>query len=51
MNIAYNDKDINSHLVSHQVEKERQCLQNKNFNVTGSEFQRSIFKKKIFEAL
>ena len=51
MIIAHIDRNINSHLLSHHVEIEHQCLQNKDCNVTDSHFQRSSFKKKISEAL
>ena len=47
----HNGRDVNSHLLKHQMEKEHQCLQNKGFVILSSVFRNNTVKRKIFEVL
>ena len=44
-NIDHNDRDVNSHLLKRQTEEEHECLQNKDFNVIGSEFRNNTISE------
>ena len=49
--VGHNGRDINSHLSKHYIEKEHQCLQNKDFVIISSGFWNNTIKKKISEVL
>ena len=47
----HNGRDVNSHLLKHHMEKEHQCLQNKDFVIINSSFRNNTVKREISEAL
>ena len=47
----HNGKGINSHLLKHHIEKELQCLQNKDFVIISSGFWNNTVKRKISKVL
>ena len=49
--LHHNERDINSHILKHQMEKEHPCPQYKNFKVISSGFRNNTKKRKSSEAL
>ena len=47
----HNGTDVNSHLLKHYMEKEHECLQNKDFVILSSGFSNNTVKRKNSEAL
>ena len=46
----HNGRDESSHLLKHHMEKEHQCLQNKDFVIISSGFWKNKVNRKISEA-
>ena len=51
MMMDHDSRDVNSLLLKHNMEKEHQCLQNKDFLILSSGFWNTTIKKKVSEAL
>ena len=47
----HNGRDVNYHLLKYHMEKEHQCLQNKDFVFLSSGFRNNTLKRKISEVL
>ena len=46
-----NGRYVNSYLLKHRMEKEHQCLQNKEFVILSSSIQNNTVQRKISEVL
>ena len=49
--LHHSEREINSHILKHQMEKEHPCPQYKNFKVISSGFRNNTKKRKSSEAL
>ena len=49
--LHHSEREINSHILKHQMEKEHPCPQYKNFKVISSGFPNNTKKRRLSEAL